>query len=126
MHNVKKKFEEISRMTHDQLSRAHETTEKQTLEIANYVSQKEELEETISDLHNTIFDLKPISNSKSSEEDINQLQSKILESQDINTAQSENVNHKIKLETIPEPSSEVNDGSVVKQEGLLSKKDKKS
>ena len=83
------------------------------------MSQKEELEETISDLHNTI------SNSKSSEEDINQLQSKILELQDVNTAQSENVNHMIKLETIPEPSSEVNDDSIVKQEGLLSKKDKK-
>ena len=90
------------------------------------MSQKEELEETILDLHNTIFDLKPISNSKSSKEDINQLQSKILELQDVNTAQSENVKHMIKLETIPEPSSEVNDGSLVKQEGLLSKKHKKA
>ena len=47
-------------MTNDQLSRAHETIENQVLEIANYVSQVEQLEETISDLHNTIFDSKSI------------------------------------------------------------------
>ena len=58
--NLKKKFEETARMTNDQLSRAHETIENQVLEIANYVSQVEQLEETISDLHNTIFDSKSI------------------------------------------------------------------
>ena len=58
----------------NQLSRVYET-----LEITNYFSQLEKPEEMISDLQNTIVDSKPIPNSKSSEEDINQLQSKILE-----------------------------------------------
>ena len=64
--NVKKEFEETSRMTNDQLSRAH-----QTIEIAKYVSKVEEPERTIFKLHSTIFYLKSILNSKSSEEHIN-------------------------------------------------------
>ena len=64
--NVKKEFEETSRMTNDHLSRAH-----QTIEIAKYVSKVEEPERAISNLHSTIFYLKSILISKSSEEHIN-------------------------------------------------------
>ena len=53
------------------------------------------------------------------EEDINQLQSKILEVQDADTALTGGVEQLIKLKTVPKPSSEVNDYSIVKQEGLL-------
>ena len=66
----------------NQLSRVYETIEHEALEITNYFSQLEKPEEMISDLQNTIVDSKPIPNSKSSEEDINQLQSKILELSD--------------------------------------------
>ena len=79
-------FEENSRLTNDQLSRAHEMIENQALEITKYVTQLEEFEETISGSHITIVDWKPIPNSKLSEEDINQLQSKIPELKDMDTA----------------------------------------
>ena len=82
----------------------------------------EKLEQTISDLHNTIFNLQSISNSKSSQEDINQLQSKILKLQDANTALGGEVGNLVKLETVPEPFSEANGNSIVKQEGFHSEK----
>ena len=53
------------------------------------------------------------------EEDINHLQSKILEVQDADTALTGGVEQLIKLKTVPKPSSEVNDYSIVKQDGLL-------
>ena len=49
-------FEENSRLTNDQLSRAHEMIENQALEITKYVTQLEEFEETISGSHITIVD----------------------------------------------------------------------
>ena len=88
MQNVKWEFDEDYRLTNDQLSRAHETSENQELEFSNYVSQVEELEETILDLHNKIGNLKSVPNSNSSEEYINQLQSNNLELQDANTSLS--------------------------------------
>ena len=53
--------------------------EKQILETASHMSKVEKLEEIISGLSKTAADLKSIPNSKSSEEDINKQQSKILE-----------------------------------------------
>ena len=66
MQNGKREFKEISRMANDQLSKAHEAIENQDLKITNHMSQVE----VEVDLHNTIVDLKPIANSKSSKEDI--------------------------------------------------------
>ena len=54
--NMKMEFEENSRLTNDQLSRAHEMIENQALEITKYVIQLEEFEETISGSHITIVD----------------------------------------------------------------------
>ena len=96
MQSMKRQFEDNSQMSNDQLSRAHETIKNQALEIANYVSQVEELEQTISNLRNSIFNLKPISNSISFEEDISWLQSKILKLRDPNTAISGEVKHLVK------------------------------
>ena len=96
MQSMKRQFEDNSQMSNDQLSRAHETIKNQALEIANYVSQVEELEQTISNLRNSIFNLKPISNSISFEEDISWLQSKILKLQDPNTPISGEVKHLMK------------------------------
>ena len=107
---------------YDQLSRAHKTIEHQAFEITNYVSQVEKLDQIISDLQNTIVDSKPIPNSKSSEEDIKQLQPKILELQDADTALRGGAEHLIKLKRVPEPSSEAYDDSIIKQEGLLNEK----
>ena len=56
---------------------------------------------------------------QTSEEDINQLQFKILKVQDEDTALTGGVEQLIKLKTVPKPSSEVNDYSIVKQDGLL-------
>ena len=72
----------------------------QTHEIASYVAQIEEVKEAISVLHKTIVDLKYNTNNKSSEEDINQLQSKILEVRDVNTMLNEEVEFLIKVETV--------------------------
>lgn len=69
-------------------------------------------------MHNTIVDLKPIPNSKSSEEDKNQLQL-----QDANTTLSGEVKGLIKLETVPELSREGNDDNMVQQQGMLSEHD---
>ena len=72
----------------------------QTHEIASYVAQIEEFKEAISVLPKTIVDLKYNANNKSSEEDINQLQSKILEVRDVNTMLNEEVEFLIKVETV--------------------------
>ena len=64
MPNMKRQFEDNSRLNNDHLSRAYEKIENQRLEKASYMSQVEELEETISDLHNTIVNLKFIPNNK--------------------------------------------------------------
>lgn len=64
MPNMKRQFEDNPRLNNDQLSRAYEKIENQRLEKTSYMSQVEELEETISDLHNTIVNLKFISNNK--------------------------------------------------------------
>ena len=118
-------------MTNDQLSRPHDTIENQVLEIIIYVSQVEKLDKKVFDLHNTIVNLKPTPNSKSSvedskqlqsEEDINQLQSKTLEVQDTNNASNKEVEHMIKGETISVPCSETNDNHIAELEGFLSKK----
>ena len=66
MQNGKREFKENSRMANDQLSKAHEAIENQDLKITNHMSQVE----VEVDLHNTIVDLKPIANGKSSKEDI--------------------------------------------------------
>ena len=42
--NVKMEFEENSRLTNDQLVRAHDMIENQALEITKYVTQLEEFE----------------------------------------------------------------------------------
>ena len=64
MPNMKRQFEDNPRLNNDQLSRAYEKIENQRLEKTSYMSQVEELEETISDLHNTIVNLKFIPNNK--------------------------------------------------------------
>ena len=61
---MKRQFEDNPRLNNDQLSRAYEKIENQRLEKTSYMSQVEELEETISDLHNTIVNLKFIPNNK--------------------------------------------------------------
>ena len=61
---MKRQFEDNSRLNNDQLSRAYEKIENQRLEKTSYMSQVEELEETISDLHNIIVNLKFIPNNK--------------------------------------------------------------
>ena len=62
MPNMKRQFEDNSRLNNDHLSRAYEKIENQRLEKASYMSKVEELNETISDLHNTIVNLKFIPN----------------------------------------------------------------
>ena len=57
-------------------SRARKTVENQILEIASYMPEIEEVEKTIPDFHNTRYKIHP--NNKSSEEDINKVQSKYL------------------------------------------------
>ena len=64
MPNMKRQFEDNPRLNNDQLSRAYEKIENQRLEKTSYMSPVEELEETISDLHNTIVNLKFIPNNK--------------------------------------------------------------
>ena len=59
---MKRQSEDNSRLNNDHLSRAYEKIENQRLEKASYMSKVEELNETISDLHNTIVNLKFIPN----------------------------------------------------------------
>ena len=113
-------------MTSDQLSKAHETIENPMLERASYMSQVEELEETISGLHNTTVDLKTIPCNKVSEEDISKPHSKTLELKDENTALNKEVERLIKVETVSAPSSETNDNPITVLEGLLDEKANKT
>lgn len=84
----------------------------------------EELEETGLVLRNTVVDLKKyIPNNKSSDEDINKLQSKTVELQDTDTGLNREA---IKVETASVPSSKANDNHIVEPEVLLSEKTNKA
>lgn len=69
MQNMKKEFEDNSQLTDDHSSRSF-NIEGQTPEVATYMSQLEEIKETLSDLYNSIVNLQCILTKKSSEKDI--------------------------------------------------------
>lgn len=62
-------FEDNSQLTDDHSSRSF-NLEGQTPEVATYMSQLEEIKETLSDLYNSIVNLQCILTKKSSEKDI--------------------------------------------------------
>ena len=84
------------------------------------MSQLEQLEEKILDLHNTILNSKSIPNNKLFKENIHQQQSKVLELQDVNITINQEVERLTKVELASVPSSEANDSQIVEQEDLLS------